>query len=78
MPDSLEHLPDVEKGSSHGTFSVFIVGDVVDNTTKLVAASMPPPKAKLKIREKNISFSKVFQSLEDDFFSVLTGRKLIG
>lgn len=47
------------------------VGDIFDNTTELMIATVSPPKAVLKVREKSISFCKLLQSLKNDFLSGL-------
>lgn len=60
MPNSVEVLTDVEADSSRETASTHVTGDVLDNTTKLMAAAMPPSEDMLIINEKTSCFSKLF------------------
>lgn len=71
---SVDRLLEVEEERSLVTASVNIVGDVLYNITKLVAAAMVLLEAKLKIREKNICFGKLLQNAEYEFSIDITGR----
>lgn len=53
---------------------IYVVGDVLDNIKKLMAASMPRLEAILKLRKKSVSFSYVLQSLENEFLIDLADR----
>lgn len=65
LPDRIETLADVQENSSCVMLSILAVGDVFDNKTELVFATLPSLKALLGVRKKIICFYEFFWSLED-------------
>lgn len=62
----LEPLPVVVEEGSRVMPSIHVLGNVLDNTTKLEAFNA---FCMLKIREMTISFSKLLQNLKDDLLT---------
>lgn len=62
-----ERLVDVEENDIRVMPTVLVVDDVLDNTTQLMCAEVPPLETMLWVRKKTVGFCELLQSIENGF-----------